>query len=110
MSEDCSYPVRPPDEELMSSEGADEVSQAKESGGGEGSETGRDAEAQEPTETAEKSGLLYNTDDAEKWLEELEGVCPRVASDPGRPTAKEIREHEVCHVPFRAWCRHCVRG
>ena len=40
----------------------------------------------------------------------LEGVAPRIAMDPGTPTAKERREHALTHVPFRAWCRHCARA
>ena len=39
-----------------------------------------------------------------------EGVSPRVANQPGQPTAKDRREHEVCHVPYRSWCKHCVQG
>ena len=30
--------------------------------------------------------------------------------DPRTPTAEERREHEMTHLPFRSWCRHCVRG
>ena len=26
------------------------------------------------------------------------------------PTDKEIEEHVVNHLPFRSWCRHCVKG
>ena len=27
------------------------------------------------------------------------------------PTEEEERkEHEMTHLPFRSWCRHCVRG
>ena len=26
------------------------------------------------------------------------------------PTWEVIREHELTHLPFRAWCPHCVRG
>ena len=29
---------------------------------------------------------------------------------PELPAEHIIREHEVTHVPFRSWCRHCVRG
>ena len=29
--------------------------------------------------------------------------------DPSKPTNEERREHEFTHVPFRSWCRHCVR-
>ena len=27
-----------------------------------------------------------------------------------KPTAEEITNHEKHHCPFRAWCKHCVRG
>ena len=30
--------------------------------------------------------------------------------DPKEPTAAERKEHEATHLPFRNWCRHCVRG
>ena len=29
---------------------------------------------------------------------------------PNEPTSEERREHEMTHIPFRSWCRHCVRG
>ena len=30
--------------------------------------------------------------------------------DPVRPKDEEVKEHELTHLPFRNWCRHCVRG
>ena len=30
--------------------------------------------------------------------------------DPKTPTRTEIEEHNLIHLPFRSWCRHCVRG
>ena len=30
--------------------------------------------------------------------------------DPSMPTRAEREEHEKTHLPFRSWCRHCVRG
>ena len=30
--------------------------------------------------------------------------------NPRQPTEEERREHEMTHIPFRNWCRHCVRG
>ena len=36
--------------------------------------------------------------------------CPRIPTDPGRPTRKEIEEHNCLHWPFRSWCPHCVRA
>lgn len=31
-------------------------------------------------------------------------------ADPARPSAKEVEEHELTHLPFRNWCRECVHG
>ena len=30
--------------------------------------------------------------------------------DPKLPTEEERDDHYKRHLPFRAWCRHCVRG
>ena len=30
--------------------------------------------------------------------------------DPLLPSAAEISEHQLSHVPFRNWCPHCVKG
>ena len=30
--------------------------------------------------------------------------------DPKEPTKEEREEHEKTHLPYRNWCRHCVRG
>jgi hypothetical protein len=29
---------------------------------------------------------------------------------PREPTSDEKEDHEKTHIPFRNWCRHCVRG
>ena len=29
---------------------------------------------------------------------------------PKEPSEEERREHDLTHLPFRNWCRHCVRG
>ena len=26
------------------------------------------------------------------------------------PSKRERQEHELTHLPYRSWCRHCVRG
>ena len=31
-------------------------------------------------------------------------------SDPKKPNKEEIAEHEMTHLPYRNWCKHCVRG
>lgn len=30
--------------------------------------------------------------------------------DPVKPSAQEVRDHEMTHLPFRSWCRECVHG
>ena len=41
--------------------------------------------------------------------EDEEGECPKVLRDPGLPSKKEREKHKATHLPFRAWCAHCVR-
>ena len=31
-------------------------------------------------------------------------------NNPAEPTKEEREEHEKTHVPYRSWCKHCVRG
>ena len=40
----------------------------------------------------------------------VEAAAPKAAKDPGEPTPQERREHNLNHLPFRSWCRHCVEG
>ena len=30
--------------------------------------------------------------------------------DPKLPTKAEVEAHEMTHLPFRNWCRHCIKG
>ena len=30
--------------------------------------------------------------------------------DPIRPSQAEVEEHNLTHLPYRSWCKHCVRG
>ena len=39
-----------------------------------------------------------------------EAARPKALPDPRKPTPAEVREHELTHLPYRSWCRHCVRG
>ena len=34
----------------------------------------------------------------------------RMGTDPGKPTARQVEEHERAHLKFRSWCRWCVFG
>jgi len=42
--------------------------------------------------------------------EEDAGTSAKPLPIPARPTPEMVKAHEVCHVPFRSWCSHCVRG
>jgi len=46
-------------------------------------------------------------------LEELdreEAQEPKIRRAPKEPTRAERERHEALHLPYREWCRHCVRG
>ena len=30
--------------------------------------------------------------------------------DPKLPSQAEVEEHCLTHLPFRNWCKHCIRG
>ena len=33
-----------------------------------------------------------------------------VAKNPELPSQEEIDRHNVTHMPYRSWCRHCIMG
>ena len=33
-----------------------------------------------------------------------------MSQDPGCPTAEEVEEHSVTHLPHRSWCPICVKA
>ena len=35
-------------------------------------------------------------------------ILPKTLPDPGTPSRHEILEHELTHLPFRAWCPYCM--
>ena len=39
-----------------------------------------------------------------------EGIKTKGITAPYVPTKEEVEEHERSHIPFRAWCKHCVFG
>jgi hypothetical protein len=50
-------------------------------------------------------------DDDEKSVEEEFGTrVTKKMQDPKLPTQEEVEEHSKTHLPYRSWCRHCVRG
>ena len=39
-----------------------------------------------------------------------EAEIPQIRRPLMSPSDAERRRHETCHLPFREWCEHCVRG
>lgn len=67
----------------------------------------------EKRKAAISSGQALPTgDDEEVHAEEPESGIrkPIKMANPKLPSELEIEEHELSHVPYRSWCRHCVRG
>ena len=42
--------------------------------------------------------------------DEIDTESPTHAHDPLQPTARQVAEHRVSHMPFRTWCKHCILG
>ena len=38
------------------------------------------------------------------------GIQGKTKNAPVKPSQKEVEEHEKTHIPFRAWCEHCIKG
>lgn len=51
-------------------------------------------------------------DEMEKEAEDVPDEARRVKKvlNPHMPTNAEREEHVLTHLPYRNWCRHCVRG
>ena len=65
-------------------------------------------EQAEQKEVQDEEGEVEDMRDEEE--EEEEARRPKVRKAPRGPTQKEREEHEATHLPYRAWCEHCVRG
>ena len=96
-----------PLEEGNNDEGGDEQDTGVENGGGDMWDRVFEPFDQDKEEEEER--------EKEMWQEAfgsaaVEGVKPEVVRTGYNPTPKEIEEHMVNHLPFRAWCRHCVKG
>ena len=50
-------------------------------------------------------------EDRETEIEpEEETADLKVGVDPIQPSAADVAEHRVTHMPYRSWCQHCVAG
>ena len=39
-----------------------------------------------------------------------EAEVPKVIKVESRPSKEEVAKHNVTHLPYRSWCRHCNMG
>ena len=49
------------------------------------------------------------SEDEDEGVEEGK-VKMRMRRSPKEPTRAEVEAHRLTHLPYRSWCRHCVRG
>ena len=59
-------------------------------------------------DTSPRGDLEPRSANEEQEDEEAGEVKTRRA--PKGPTLNEREEHEATHIPYRDWCKHCVRG
>ena len=59
-------------------------------------------------EDVEYRGLVCGPDDEGEDTEEP--MERKIALDVKTPKRSEIDEHEKTHLPFRSWCKICVKG
>jgi hypothetical protein len=46
----------------------------------------------------------------EQHVESEEAVIPQMVPEVRSPSDKEVKEHDISHLPYRNWCKHCVCG
>ncbi len=54
--------------------------------------------------------MAIDEDGEEGIAEEFGARKTRKMQEPTLPDQAEQDEHAMTHVPFRSWCRHCIRG
>ena len=70
---------------------------------------GQSGEGEEREVTSEADGDMDIAKGEDEGAEEAQ-VKPKIARDPGQPTARDREIHEVTHIPPRSWCDHCMQG
>ena len=68
----------------------------------------------------EDNHVMPMLDDEEGGAEEVEIASEHgeqgeaepltTAPSPTMPSAAEVEEHRITHIPYRSWCRECVMG
>ena len=68
----------------------------------------REEQEDQDMHTEQTEGMADGSADREMEAEEAE--VPRTRRAPKGPRQKARAEHEATHIPYRDWCRRCVRG
>ena len=58
-----------------------------------------------PPERKEEEQVEAQEEEADRGVRK-----PARMSDPREPSEEERKEHEMTHLPYRSWCKHCVGG
>ena len=66
---------------------------------------GKSGEARRETGNAEEEAEYIEGEEVENGKREVVKMA-----DPTLPSVAEVQEHNVTHLPFRNWCRHCIMG
>ena len=86
---------------------------------GNAEELGRPLDVSEPARVedscAAAAGEAFaREEEAREYQDDDEVPCgarrPVKIQDPKLPSAEEVSEHSLTHLPYRAWCPYCVRG
>lgn len=75
----------------------------------EGGVMGVDGAGEEADEAEEQEETLQLEEDVERHAGIVDKRLVRKMVDPRKPTAEEVKEHDLTHIPYRNWCPICVR-
>ena len=61
-----------------------------------------------PNEAEGDQGEVVECDGEDQETEEVQES--KIAPSPSLPSAAEVEDHRISHLPFRSWCRECILG
>ena len=61
-----------------------------------------------PNEAEEDQGEVVECDGEDPESEEVQ--ASKIAPSPSLPSAAEVEDHRISHLPFRSWCKECILG
>ena len=71
----------------------------------------KEEELEGAAEEEEMRGMAGREDEESNESEsEDEAKKAKGAAVPIQPSQEQMRERMLTHLPYRDWCRHCVRG